>query len=136
MIFSANCSLELQLPLLLISIFSKHRCCVFWSAFGCYAHPKAVDTNFFQLFSTFFVHFIPCQVRQIQGTPSGSRLAFACQPALKSSQKLKKLDFVHYQMLTLDFRRDINKKGLILTRKDWKRLKKVFRPAFNTQRIE
>ena len=32
-------------------------CCVFWPAFGCCAHPKTGWINFFQPFSTFFVHF-------------------------------------------------------------------------------
>ena len=36
-------------------------CCVFQPAFGCFAHPKAGQTTFFQPFTT-FVHFKPFSV--------------------------------------------------------------------------
>ena len=51
------------------------------------------------------------QKSQFRGTPSGSQPAFACRPALKSTQQLKKHVFVHFQTFFVDFRHEINKKG-------------------------
>ena len=67
-----------------------HNCCVFWPAFGCCAHPKAGSTNFFSRFQpfSFFFNLFQWKINQnktILSTPSGYRLAFACQPALRSS---------------------------------------------------
>ena len=55
------------------------RCCVFQPAFRCCPYPKAGQTT---KKST--------EKRQIWGIPSGSLPAFACQPALRRRQKLKK----------------------------------------------
>ena len=38
---------------------------------------------------------------QIQGTPSGSRPAFACRPALRSRQNIEKKISVHLKMFLL-----------------------------------
>ena len=40
-------------------VTGNDECCVFWPAFRCLQHLKAGRTNFFQLFSTFFVDFKP-----------------------------------------------------------------------------
>ena len=63
--------------------------------------------------------------RQIQGTPSGSRPAFTCQPALRSRQISP--FFVHFQTFFVDFRCEITEKSL---KKVEKRQKKMFQPAF------
>ena len=56
--------------------------------------------------------------RQIRGITSGSRPAFACQPALRSRQNMKKtcLLFI-YRRCFIDFSREITERGLKLTKK-------------------
>ena len=70
--------------------------------------------------------------RQIRGTPSGSRPAFACRPALRSRLYLEKtlLFFVHFRTVFVDFRREITEKGKNWTKKLENGWKKRFRPAF------
>ena len=58
--------------------------------------------------------------RQIRGTPSGSRPAFACRPALRSRQK-----HVFFRSFFVDFSREITEKALKWTKKVEKWQKKV-----------
>ena len=53
--------------------------------------------------------------RQFRGTPSGSRPAFACRPALRSRQF-----YVFFRSFFVDFSREITKKGLKSTKKNKK----------------
>ena len=64
------------------------------------------------------------QKRQIWGTPSGSRPAFACQPALGIAENTVFLN------IFIDFRPKFIEKRLKRRKKGWKQLKKVFWPAF------
>ena len=80
--------------------------------------------------------------------PSGSWPAFACWPALRSWQNLKKKHFfVCFQRFFLDFKCEWNPwKRFKINKKGWQQLKKVVRPAFgcaqhlkagrNTKQIE
>ena len=122
-----------------------YECCVFRPAFGCLQHPKAGRNIFFSRFSTFFVHFRAFSVisrlkstkneqkkckfvyssklvalkstekRQFRGTPSRSRPAFACRPALRSRQF-----YIFFRSFFVDFSREITKKGLKSTKKNKK----------------
>ena len=39
----------------MLCIFEANSCCVFWSAFGSFMHPKAVQNNFLAIFTSFFL---------------------------------------------------------------------------------
>ena len=66
--------------------------------------------------------------RQFRGTPSGSRPAFACRPALRSRQKQD--FFVEFQAFFVDLSCEITEKDLKLTKKVGKRLKKSSSTSF------
>ena len=98
------------------------RCCVFQPAFGCCPCPKAGQTT---KKST--------EKRQIWGIPSGSLPAFACQPALRRRQKLKKqVFFVHFQTFFSDFRREIIKKRFKI---NFKKLKMAEKSSLTSFRV-
>ena len=97
--------------------FQDNRCCIFSPAFGCCAHMKAGQNTFFSryqtclFFSTFFNEFLSeikkkcleklCFKMNLR-YPPGSRPAFACQPASRSS--LKNIFFNIFKPFFLDLR--------------------------------